>query len=81
MVEVIILVQRWHRLTDLLFAFWKPIDRESLQSGKLHGDETGWRGSGNTHWLWCFAGDESVFYMIDRSRGSPVLRTLRIRDN
>ncbi|MEM8910276.1 MAG: IS66 family transposase [Planctomycetota bacterium] len=68
------LVQMWHRLADLLFAWYEQIHQESLQSGKLHADETGWRVSGKTHWLWCFAGDESVFYMIDRSRGSPALQ-------
>ncbi|MBB3205833.1 hypothetical protein FHS27_001637 [Rhodopirellula rubra] len=47
---------------------------ESLKSCTLHADETGWRVSGKTHWLRCFAGDERVFYMIDRSRGSPVLQ-------
>ncbi len=29
--------------------------------------------SGKTHWLWCFANAQNVFYMIDRSRGSPAL--------
>jgi len=68
------LVQMWHRLADLLFVWYEQIHQESLKSSKLHADETGWRVSGKTHWLWCFAGDESVFYMIDRSRGSPALQ-------
>lgn len=67
------LVQMWHRLADLLFAWYEQIHQESLASAKLHADETGWRVSGKTHWLWCFANSESVFYMIDRSRGSPAL--------
>ncbi len=67
------LVQMWHRLADLLFAWYEQIHRESLESSKLHADETGWRVGGKTHWLWCFASDQSVFYMIDRSRGSPAL--------
>lgn len=68
------LVQMWHRLADLLFVWYEQIHRESLASGKLHADETGWRVAGKTHWLWCFASDQSVFYMIDRSRGSPVIQ-------
>lgn len=68
------LVQMWHRLADLLFVWYEQIHRESLDSLKLHADETSWRVSGKTHWLWCFAGDDSVFYMIDRSRGSPALQ-------
>ena len=67
------LVQMWHRLADLLFLWYEQIQRESLQSATLHADETGWRVGGTTHWLWCFANSESVFYLIDRSRGSPAL--------
>jgi transposase len=67
------LVQMWHRLADLLFAWYDQIHQESLESATLHADETGWRVSGKTHWLWCFANSENVFYMIDRSRGSPAL--------
>ncbi len=29
---------------------------------------------GQTHWLWCFASDRTVHYMIDKSRGSPALQ-------
>jgi transposase len=68
------LVQMWHRLADLLFVWYEQIHQESLGSSKLHADETGWRVSGKTHWLWCFSGDANVFYMIDRSRGSPALQ-------
>ena len=39
----------------------------------LHADETGWRVSGRTHWLWCFTTRKATYYMIDRSRGSPAL--------
>ena len=46
------LVQMWHRLADLLFAWYEQIQQESLQSATLHADETGWRVSGQTHWLW-----------------------------
>lgn len=68
------LVQMWHRLADLLFSWYEQTHNEILGSAKLHADETGWRVSGQTHWLWCFANDNSAFYMIDRSRGSPALQ-------
>lgn len=68
------LVQMWHRLADLLFEWYEQIHRESLLGAKLHADETSWRVSGKTHWLWCFASDDTTFYMIDRSRGSPALQ-------
>ena len=68
------LVQMWHRLADLLYAWYEQIHEEGLDSAALHADETGWRVSGKTHWLWCFAGVDIVFYIIDRSRGSPALQ-------
>lgn len=37
------LVQMWHRLADLLLVWYEQIHRESLASGKLHADETGWQ--------------------------------------
>ncbi|WP_261344143.1 IS66 family transposase [Rubripirellula tenax] len=68
------LVQMWHRLADLLFSWYEQVHRESLASAKLHADETSWRVRGLTYWLWCFASNDSAFYMIDRSRGSPALQ-------
>ena len=67
------LVQMWHRLADILFAWYQQIHQDILDSGKLHADETSWRVAGKTHWLWCFANDQNVYYLIDRSRGSPAL--------
>jgi len=68
------LVQMWHRLADLLFSWYEQIHSEILESAKFHADETGWRVSGQTHWLCCFANDDSAFYRIDRSRVSPALQ-------
>jgi len=56
------LVNAWQGLAAILFA-----------CGVLHADETGWRVSGRTHWLWCFTTRRATYYMIDRSRGSPAL--------
>jgi len=67
------LIQMWHRLADLLHPWYERIQREALDSAVLHGDETGWRVNGRTHWLWCFANHDLTYYMIDRSRGSPAL--------
>jgi transposase len=68
------LVQMWHRLADLLFVWYEQLHQEGLDETKLHADETSWRVSGNTHWLWCFTGPNVVYYLIDRSRGSPALQ-------
>lgn len=68
------LVQRWHRLREVLFAWYLEIQAQALDSAVLHADETGWRVDGKTHWLWCFTSTDVTYYMIDRSRGSPALK-------
>jgi hypothetical protein len=44
------------------------------ESAVLHADETGWRVDGRTHWLWCFTNKSLVYFIIDRCRGSPVVK-------
>lgn len=68
------LVQMWYRLAEILYPWYEQIHREALDSAVLHGDESGWRVNGKTHWLWCFANKTLSFFMIDRSRGSPVVQ-------
>lgn len=67
------LVQMWHRLAEVLYPWYEEIGRQARQAAVLHGDETGWRVNGKTHWLWCFANRTETYLMIDRSRGSPAL--------
>jgi transposase len=67
------LTQMWFRLAEILFPWYEQIQQEALNSAVLHGDESGWRTNGKTHWLWCFANNFLSFFMIDRSRGSPAL--------
>lgn len=67
------LVQMWHRLAELLFAWYEQLQHEALDSAVLHADESGWRVDGKTHWLWCFGNANLTFYMIDRCRGGPAL--------
>jgi transposase len=67
------LINMWHRLAAILYAWYEQIQREALNSAVLHGDETGWRVKGETYWLWCFCTQNLTYYMIDRSRGSPAL--------
>jgi transposase len=68
------LVSIWHRLREILFAWYLEIQTQALDSAVLHGDETGWRVAGTTHWLWCFTTTDLTYYMIDRKRGSPALK-------
>jgi transposase len=67
------LVQQWYRLQALLYPWYEQIREQALAAAVLHGDETGWRVNGKTHWLWCFTDARSTYYMIDRKRGSPAL--------
>jgi transposase len=67
------LVNLWQRLQDVLFPWYEQVQAEALKSAVLHADETSWRVSGKTHWLWAFANHDLTYYMIDRSRGEPAL--------
>src|SRR5512135_2236217 len=68
------LAQMWHRLREVLLAWYLEIQTQALDSAVLHADETGWRVDGKTHWLWCFTTAKLTYYMIDRSRGGPALK-------
>jgi len=67
------LVNAWQGLAAILETWYDAIGEQAKASGVLHADETGWRVSGKTHWLWCFTTRNATYYMIDRSRGSPAL--------
>jgi transposase len=68
------LTQAWARLADLLKPEYDALGREVKTSAVLHTDETGWRLSGRTHWLWCFATKTVCYYLITPGRGSPVVK-------
>jgi transposase len=74
------LIQMWHRLARILVAWNEEIKQQALESGVLHGDETGWRVNGKTQWLWCFATEHLSYFMIDRSRGSPALLKMFMKE-
>jgi transposase len=67
------LIQQWRRLAEILRAWYEQIRQEALHEAVLHADETSWRVSGKTHWLWCFAAADLTYFMIDKCRGSPAL--------
>jgi hypothetical protein len=68
------LVQMWYRLQEILFAWYDEIKAQALRAPALFADETGWRVKGKTWWLWCFTTGDLTYYLIDRCRGSPLLR-------
>ena len=67
------LVQMWHRLADILLAWYEEIIDDIQKAGVLHGDETGWRVNGKTHWLWCFTSPTATIFTVERSRAGPVV--------
>jgi len=64
----------WKKLAALLKSVYDEIGDKIKNSAALNGDETGWRLNGATWWLWCFANQLYCYYVITKSRGSPVLR-------
>lgn len=68
------LTQAWKSLAMLLEPCYDDIGRKVSTSAALHADETGWRLNGKTHWLWCFTTKNLCYYIITKSRGSPVIK-------
>jgi transposase len=68
------LTQAWTNLARLLQPAYVAIGERISRSGVLSADETGWRLNGITHWLWCFTTKTLCYYLITKSRGSPVIR-------
>jgi transposase len=68
------LTQAWKNLASLLEPHYNHIADMIAKSGVLNADETGWRLNGITHWLWCFTTKSLCYYLITKSRGSPVIK-------
>jgi len=68
------LTQSWKRLAFLVEPLYDEIGRKVSHSAVLWADETGWRLNGITHWLWCFVTSTLCYYVIVKSRASPVVR-------
>lgn len=70
------LTQAWKNLSVLLEPFYGDIEKRVSTSAVLNADETGWRLNGVTHWLWCFTTPNLCYYLITRSRASPVVKDI-----
>jgi hypothetical protein len=68
------LTQAWNALARHLWYGYEAIGQRATKSAVLHADETGWRLNGVTHWLWCFTTKSICYYVITKSRGSPVVK-------
>lgn len=67
------LTQAWMRAAKWMKPLHDEIYRDIRNSGVLNADETGWRVMGKTAWMWCFAARDTVLYVIDATRASPVV--------
>ena len=54
-------------------SIYEGIKQSIRHSPCVNADETGWRVSGQNHWLWVFTNKDTAFYQIDKSRGSKVV--------
>jgi len=70
------LTQAWKNLSILLEPVYDGIGQSISTSAVLNADETGWRLNGITHWLWCFTTKELCYYLITKSRASPVVKQI-----
>lgn len=68
------LTQAWNTLSEALKPIYDDIGEKVKNAAVLNADETGWRISGITHWLWGFVTDQYSYFVIDKSRGSPVVK-------
>lgn len=68
------LTQQWKNLALILTPHYDDIGQKVAKSAVLNADETGWRISGLTHWLWCFTTPKFCYYIITKSRASPVVK-------
>jgi hypothetical protein len=70
------LTQAWKNLSIVLEPVYDDIARRISTSAVLNADETGWRLNGITHWLWCFTTKKVCYYLITKSRASPVVKEI-----
>jgi transposase len=70
------LTQAWKNLSIVLEPIYTAIGQNIATSAVLNADETGWRLNGITHWLWCFTTKELCYYLITKSRASPVIKQI-----
>ena len=68
------LIDSWRRMSEYLEPYYAQIIEEIKRSALLSADETGWRISGVTYWLWYFGTKEWSYYVVDRRRSSKVVK-------
>ena len=74
------LAQALQRLAKFLEVEKKVIVDAVRASPWIHGDETGWKIAGTTHWLWDFVNQKLALYRIERSRGRKIVEEVLGKD-
>jgi transposase len=67
------IVQSNERLAERAAAAYADLQRQAQESPAVHVDETGWRISTRSAWLWVVATKALTFYLIRPSRGHEVV--------
>ena len=62
------------RVSKIMKAVYDEILENINNAVTLHADETGWRVRGKNWWLWVFGTQDSAYFIVDKSRGSKVVR-------
>jgi transposase len=62
-----------HRSAQEFHPVYEDLELKLVEETYLHADETGWRESGNSRWLWSFSNHRLSYYHIDPSRGQKVV--------
>ena len=61
-----------NQLRRRLEPVYENLVRRIRRSRYVHADETGWKMSGQSHWLWSFSNKKTAICHIDKSRGGKV---------
>jgi hypothetical protein len=62
------------RVSDAIEKPYNEVAQKIPEAKVLNIDETSWKDSGKTHWVWVFCSSLLAFFVIRPSRGSQVLR-------
>ncbi len=74
------LAQALQRMSEWLGVEVKQIIKAIRESPHLHMDETGWKVSGASHWLWAIVNERLAYYQIAESRGAKVPKKILPKD-
>lgn len=74
------LAQALQRISQWLQVEQAQILKAVRASPHLHMDETGWKVSGTTHWLWAAVNERLAYYQIAQSRGAKIPKAILPKD-